>query len=40
MAFMFEELLTEEFAAEAFASVLSFKVVEVRYNGMVWILLI
>lgn len=40
MAFMFEELLTEEFAAKAFASVLSFKVVEVRYNGMVWILLI
>lgn len=40
MAFMFEELLTEEFAAEAFASVLSFRVVEVGYNGIIWILLI
>lgn len=40
MAFMFEELLTEEHAAEAFASVLSFRVVEVGYSGIVWILLI
>lgn len=37
---MFEELLTEEFEAEAFASVLSFRVVEVRYSGIVLILLI